>query len=208
MGTVTVKNAAATQAILDQTIKSVVVNEDGTLTFTRWDDTTFTTENSLIGPTGPAGPLDEDAEAFINAAILAATDDTGKGVLAHDQVTVDQTWGFDEDGWNLVTGLSVTFNQVTGRTYRITSGLLISSGADMVRFGCEIRDGGTVMARGSGFGPNNGHSVQVGPCRVYTAGTTSSKTLTVYARGNTPNDITVESAYVPSFLTVEDIGVI
>lgn len=213
MGSVTVKTAAATQAILDQTIKSAAIKLDelnpawaayaiGDLICTRWDDTHFSA-GSAIGPVGPAGP--------INAADLTALkNDTGYGALWHDKVTTVQTWAdLVEDVWHTITGLQVTFDKTVDRLYRVELAMLMltedPAGAE---FAAEVIDpDDNVIARFSDKTGNDGRAINVGGSLTFEAGNTQPGLIyTVRARASTGWQVDVKSDYVPTRLTIEDVG--
>lgn len=207
MATATLKTAAATQAILDNTVASAAVNGDGDLILTKHDGSTVNA-GSVIGPAGPTGATGEVSSAALAAAITASKDDAGYGILGHDRVGTAQFWAFDENGWNEITDLSVTFNQVTGRMYEVAWGLQLKSGADDVFFQAEARDGSTIRGTASGFATQNGRACSLGGVGHWLAASSGSKTIKLWGRGDTPNDISTSSEYFHTWLSVKDIGVI
>jgi hypothetical protein len=207
MGSATVKTAAATQAILDQTIKSVAVNLDGTLTFTKWNDDEETTVGNLKGPKGDTGDVSPGTSGFTTLTQLL--DSVGYGVLAHDKVTTLQNWGLQDDVWKKVSGLSVTFDKVINRHYEINLSMQMSTeDPNGATFDVEIRHpDDTMVARLGAASPSTNRTVQVGGSVIFKAGETQSdQVYEVWARGNTAYNIEIRSDYSPTRLTIVDIG--
>lgn len=208
MGSAIVKTAAATDAILAQTIQSAeVLLPSGKIRFYRHDGSQFDTD-SLIGPQGNPGDVSAGTSGF--STLTQLLDRTGYGVLWHDKVTTLQSWAdlSPENEWHTITGLSATFDQKVDRLYRVELDMLmLTEDPDGCVFAAEIIDGSTVVARFGNVATQDAQAVHVGGVLTFMAGATVNDQLfTVRARGTTGWQIDVKSDYVPSRLTIEDIG--
>lgn len=225
MPTATSYTAAAIDAILAQTIKSAeVVGED--LIVTYYDDSTDNL-GSVVGPAGDRGPEGSvsamDLAAAVaaeaaarDAAILAAANDNGRGIVAYDEVVTDFSWlPAASWGWTTVTGLSASAALVTNHWYMLSVDGMVKTeddGPDNTIIDLDVAVAGSSVVRGSAVIPvghdQTGRGIHGSTVFKHT-GANETKTYSGRVRSTrnngTDNHILLGSV-VPTSITVIDLG--
>lgn len=164
------------------------------------------------GPIGATGPSGGVSQGTLDAAILADSDDKGKGIIAQATVATDQVLtGFSQDTWHDVTGASITFTAVVGRAYQFEAQVAVSSEDVSTLFDAQIlRVGGGVVGAQTVFCHviNRACAINLSRTIVAPAGWGASLTFKLQVRDNTDNTTRVKGTTWNTILTVIDVGVI
>lgn len=160
---------------------------------------------------GPAGPTGGISAGQLSDAITASENAAGRGVIAHDDSTVDDPLGATADAWYTLAGITTTFTPIPGRVYSIEwYAMLIALDTDLSHFDLELLDGGDPIGRASVFSPNNGRGCGVNGRlnKLAPGGWNTAKTLTLRARCSQDGDTEVQNSYQAGYITVIDHGTI
>lgn len=210
MATVTCFTAERSQQIEDNAIVSGSV-VDGDLILVRHNGVEINA-GPVVGPEGDPGPAGDVSTVTLDAAIDGVTDEMdsrGLGVVAHKELTADQSWTAVEGTWQDVTGGNVTFTPVVGRMYRFDLALTLESYEALTDMHVILDDNtGPELFRLSGFGATANRMVGVSGTRTVTApvGWDVSKTFRAIVWFGTDEEVRVKSGTYPFSLTVTDVG--
>jgi hypothetical protein len=207
MATVTGFTAARMLAIENSTIDDAQLSGDN-LILIRHDGTQINV-GSVRGATGAAGPTGEVSDAELAAAVAASETSAGRGIIAYDEVAVEQSMTFQDNAWATVTNLSVTFTPVVGRYYEFAlySSARVMGTTSPVDFRI-LRAGTEEVARQGAFCAIAGLTTGVSLNKVVLApgSWAGSQTFTIGIRPQTNNEVQIKSADYASTFAVIDVG--
>ena len=212
MATVTGYTAERMMEILNETIKSLQVVGNN-LIATKYDNSTVNLGN-VRGIQGIQGIQGEVTLAQLNAAILTSETNSGRGLVAFDEVTTHQSFFFSEGDWVDIAGCSITHQFTPGRYYEFKiSGSLRSEEPGAVNnlsLGLRSTTTGSVLVRGTGFTNDVTWLTAINGSRIVKIPNdwTTPRSFKLSAYATTGYEVHIMSDTYPSQISVVDLGLL
>lgn len=221
MATVTGYDAETTLGMFNESVTQAEYNAGtGVLTLKDRENNVVLSANVKggTGPTGPAGPAGAVAAGGYVGTLQDALDDAkawsdlaGKGLVAYDDyAATDITKSGGDDTFHTVDNISLTYNFVLGRSYRIDFGIHVQFQAlstDAQVISLDLREDINTLRRATIPGDTEGHTSGVGGSHIIKSCPWSgNKTLNLRFQKRTGSNVTINNTSVPSFVSVTDLG--
>lgn len=166
---------------------------------------------NVRGQTGPTGPAGGATSADITAAVNAAKNATGLGMVAFNEVATEQSYAFQANTAVDITGATVTFTPIPGHRYEFSiTGAMRSAKSGNTRFSMMLRDAAdnSTFVRGTGMSDSSIWYTVLTGHRFHTAPPTwnTPRTYKLSAYANVPEQVFIEGDLYPSQIAVIDHG--